>query len=70
MYQTRAARTASAAANGAIAPMTASSQSIVSLNACQPPVAPLARPGGGAGFVGVGFGGIASGPTTVMVTVA
>ena len=70
MYKARAARTASAAANGATAPMTASSQSTVSLNACQPPVAPLARPGGGAGFRAAGFGGIAFGPTIVTVTVA
>ena len=67
-HHARATSTASAAANGATAPMIARSQSIVSRNACQPPVAPLTRPGGGAAFFGLGAA--AFGPTIVTVTVA
>ena len=52
--------------------MNASSQSIVSRNARQPPVSPLASPGGGV-CLGLAFGfalTTAFGPTRVSVTVA
>ena len=50
--------------------MNASSQSIVSRNARQPPVSPLASPGGGAGFCLAFALTTALGPTRVSVTVA
>ena len=50
--------------------MTASSQSMLSRNARQPPVSPLASPGGGTGLcLALGLAA-AFGPTRVSVTVA
>jgi hypothetical protein len=46
--------------------MIASSQSNVTVNACQPPERPLPRPGGGLGSAGFGT---AFGPRTVMLMV-
>ena len=62
--------TTTTAANGATAPMSASSQSTVSRNARQPPVSPLASPGGGTGLCLALALTAALGPTRVSVTVA